>query len=287
VVGTAARRLYYWASQLPMVIPVAAVFLCSEEHVSRLLGVAILIYFGVMTALHRDVHTLMLSQVTLRQQNDLANARLSYEAAHDALTGLANRATFVDQVNGGFASTDGDSLIGILYIDRDRFKVVNNSLGHAAGDELLVSAALRMRDVLSDLDVLARFGGDEFTILLLDLESESAAITTATVSQQYSRNRSNCVVETSTCPQASVLPQRVLQPATHSRCSPTPMPRSTAQSRRVATASRSSTLSFVRRWSGASMMNNRCGERSTTARSWPGTNRSSTSPQDASLALKR
>ena len=179
VVGTAARRLYYWASQLPMVIPVAGLFLCSEEHVSRLLCVAILIYFGVMTALHRDVHTLMLSQVTLRQQNDLANARLSYEAAHDALTGLANRATFVDQLNGGFASTDGDSLIGILYIDRDRFKVVNNSLGHAAGDELLVSAALRMRDVLSDLDVLARFGGDEFTVLLRDLESEAAAVTTA------------------------------------------------------------------------------------------------------------
>jgi diguanylate cyclase (GGDEF)-like protein len=179
VVGAAARRIYYWASQLPMVIPPAIVFLRSDDQVTRLLGVAIIIYFGVMTLLHRDVHSLVLSELTLRQQNETAGERLAYQAQHDSLTGLANRATFIDRLDDAFATTHSHALVGILYIDIDRFKVVNDSLGHAAGDELLVSIASRMRGVVDEPALLARFGGDEFTVLITDLESESVAVQTA------------------------------------------------------------------------------------------------------------
>ena len=179
VVGAAARRLYYWSSQLPLVIPPAIVFLRSDDQITRLLGVAIVIYFGVMTVLHRDVHTLVLSELMLRQQNEEAREGLAYQAAHDSLTGLANRATFIERLNEAFATTNSHALVGILYIDLDRFKVVNDSLGHAAGDELLVSIASRMRGVINEPALLARFGGDEFTVLISDLESESEAVMTA------------------------------------------------------------------------------------------------------------
>ena len=179
VVGAAARRVDFWASQLPLVVPLVFVFLRSEEHVTRLLGVAIIIYFGVMAALHRDVHGLVLSELTLRQQKEVATVRLSYEASHDSLTGLTSRATFIDQLNDAFVDRDGRAIVGVVYIDLDRFKVVNDSLGHRAGDELLVEAASRMQGVIDGRGLLARFGGDEFTVLLRDMASESEALATA------------------------------------------------------------------------------------------------------------
>ena len=180
VVGAAARRVYYWASQIPMVLPPSIVFVRSDDHVTRMLGVAILIYFGVMTALHRDIHSLVLSELTLRQQNEAANARLSHQATHDSLTGLANRAAFTARLIDALAWTGNDAVVSVLYIDLDRFKVVNDSLGHAAGDELLVAVAARIHEVLDDRSLLARLGGDEFTVLLWDLESKSTAVTVAT-----------------------------------------------------------------------------------------------------------
>jgi diguanylate cyclase (GGDEF)-like protein len=179
VVGAAARRLYFWASQVPMIAPPAIVFVFSDDHVTRLLGLAIVIYFGVMSMLHRDVHGLVLSELTLRQQNELVNAQLRHQATHDALTGLANRAAFIGAVNDALATSPDGDVVGVLYIDIDRLKVVNDCLGHAAGDDLLVEVAARMHGVLDDRALLARFGGDEFTVLLRELESEAAAMATA------------------------------------------------------------------------------------------------------------
>ena len=92
--------------------------------------------------------------------------RLSHQATHDALTGLPNRAHFREMLDMALeASADNDSYVGVLFIDLDRFKVVNDSRGHAAGDQLLRLVAERLQNALRAGDLVARFGGDEFVIL--------------------------------------------------------------------------------------------------------------------------
>ncbi|MGI8738283.1 MAG: putative bifunctional diguanylate cyclase/phosphodiesterase [Gammaproteobacteria bacterium] len=98
-------------------------------------------------------------------QRDLeAQAR---QAFHDSLTGLPNRALFMDRLQHALARrTEENNHCALLFLDLDRFKVVNDSLGHEAGDQLLVEVGRRLRECLRPEDTLARLGGDEFTILL-------------------------------------------------------------------------------------------------------------------------
>jgi len=94
--------------------------------------------------------------------------QLRYQAYHDPLTGLANRSLFVERVAERLATTARDRTLVVLFLDLDDFKIVNDTLGHAAGDRLLVEVAERVRGVLRSDDVAARLGGDEFAILLDD-----------------------------------------------------------------------------------------------------------------------
>ena len=95
---------------------------------------------------------------------------LRHQAYHDPLTGLANRSLFTEQVNARLARPGPGLLPVVLFIDLDDFKVVNDSLGHVAGDRLLVAVADRVRNCVRSGDVAARLGGDEFAILLDDVE---------------------------------------------------------------------------------------------------------------------
>ena len=113
--------------------------------------------------------------LTVRDNQLLASALLArerelrHQAFHDGLTGLANRALFVDRVRHALTlhARDGRPL-SVCFLDLDGFKHVNDTLGHAAGDELLRQVAARFRGALATADTLARFGGDEFAVLLED-----------------------------------------------------------------------------------------------------------------------
>ncbi|WP_447844726.1 EAL domain-containing protein [Pseudomonas aeruginosa] len=105
-----------------------------------------------------------------------AQARLDYQAHHDPLTGLPNRLLFESRLNHALDEAREESRPGaVLFIDLDRFKHINDSLGHPIGDLLLKAIAERLRDQLRDVDTVARLGGDEFIILLPGLHQESDA----------------------------------------------------------------------------------------------------------------
>ena len=98
--------------------------------------------------------------------------QLTHQAFHDSLTGLANRALFRDRLGHAMARARGAGGYGVMFVDLDDFKTVNDSLGHAAGDELLREMTRRLRSCLRDGDTAARLGGDEFAVLLEDVEDD-------------------------------------------------------------------------------------------------------------------
>lgn len=111
----------------------------------------------------------ILCDITERKQIE---EKLSYEAQHDALTGLPNRAAFIRRVKQAIAASKEDEnyIFVVLFIDLDRFKIINDSLGHSIGDELLITVAKILTESVREQDFVARLGGDEFTILLDNVE---------------------------------------------------------------------------------------------------------------------
>lgn len=115
--------------------------------------------------------------VEVNGELEAANRSLAEQASHDALTGLANRLLFIEHLSTALARGRRDgTTTAVLFFDLDRFKVVNDSLGHAAGDALLRSVATRVGTELRDGDVLSRLGGDEFTVLLTGLQDAAEAV---------------------------------------------------------------------------------------------------------------
>jgi diguanylate cyclase (GGDEF)-like protein/PAS domain S-box-containing protein len=115
-----------------------------------------------------------------------SDARQQHDALHDPLTGLANRTLFLDRVQLTMARQQRHSELNfaVMFLDLDRFKAVNDNLGHASGDDLLVRMAARLRACFRPEDTVARFGGDEFAILLEDVTNISDVIRIAERAQR-------------------------------------------------------------------------------------------------------
>ncbi|WP_254565207.1 EAL domain-containing protein [Oscillatoria sp. HE19RPO] len=132
----------------------------------------------------RDVHDQLMyyeGSVVNITDRKWTEAQLRYNASHDALTGLWNRGFFMDRLVKAVsrAQSEADYEFAVLFMDLDDFKLVNDSLGHSVGDRLLMAIAGRLEECLGPKDTLARFGGDEFTLLLEDIPRVEDAIAVA------------------------------------------------------------------------------------------------------------
>jgi len=124
----------------------------------------------------RDITNHLITQSELVEQKNI----LSYQAHHDYLTSLPNRVLFNDRLEQAIEKSKRNNLqFALLFIDLDHFKEINDSLGHAVGDEILKIVTTRLRATVRDKDTVSRLGGDEFTIILEDLHETQGASTTA------------------------------------------------------------------------------------------------------------
>lgn len=132
---------------------------------------------GILGTFH-DITRLKQAEETLQRNNEELERRveertreLEFVANHDGLTGLANRGYFVKQLN-AVLNSNVDENIALMFLDLDNFKPVNDSGGHEVGDQLLVQVSSILRSVLGADDLVGRFGGDEFLVLMRDLDSQ-------------------------------------------------------------------------------------------------------------------
>ena len=128
----------------------------------------------VLTALANQTAA-TISGYRVHEELRAANAQLARMATHDDLTGLPNRMLLHQRLFSALQTADSDHPVGLLFIDVDHLKAVNDSLGHPAGDSLLIEAANRLSDAAGPTDTVARYGGDEFAVLLGSPVSEHSA----------------------------------------------------------------------------------------------------------------
>jgi diguanylate cyclase (GGDEF)-like protein/PAS domain S-box-containing protein len=137
------------------------------------------IWVGLTIATERDRAGRRIADVSVIEDISVrkrAEERVRYVATHDGLTGLPNRAMFSELLNHALESAKRrGTQVAVLFIDLDRFKIINDSLGHDAGDVLLREISARLRQCLRASDVVARLGGDEFVVLLQDIGAQDQA----------------------------------------------------------------------------------------------------------------
>ncbi|MDX1455288.1 MAG: EAL domain-containing protein [Gammaproteobacteria bacterium] len=151
----------------------ASVFETTMLHANGHDRVAVII---TISTLEQDGNLVSTGTVTDITEFKRIERQLRHNAAHDPLTGLPNRSHFLQRLSRTMSGQDGlANSYAVLFLDLDGFKVINDSLGHAAGDAVLIEIASRIRGCLNPWDTVSRHGGDEFTILLENVASPSSA----------------------------------------------------------------------------------------------------------------
>ncbi len=184
IYGAASRRSFF-AFQFPVVAMSAYGF----ERYSTTFTSALALIVGfsgiVSVVLLQQSSELVLSIVRLGDRNKTLMGELAHRADHDSLTGAATRLVFQERVRNDLVESRRGGLdTAVLFIDVDRFKTINDNHGHEFGDHLLIEVARRISTQLRPNDVLARFGGDEFTVLLSQLSTPNDAVAIAERIQQ-------------------------------------------------------------------------------------------------------
>jgi diguanylate cyclase (GGDEF)-like protein len=136
--------------------------------------------FALSATMNTMIESIRASKIALLEQHNqlrLQKNALQYQATHDALTGLANRVLFSERLEHAIKkSKERHSQMALLFIDLDHFKEINDSLGHEAGDEVLTGVTKRLHETIQNEEVLARFGGDEFTVIIEGLQKTEDAM---------------------------------------------------------------------------------------------------------------
>jgi diguanylate cyclase (GGDEF)-like protein len=172
-------RWAFPAFMLPALVPLVVVIFMQTTSVHPLVGAMLVVFMGVMLATLPVVHG-----------THVATLRARFET-NDALTGLPNRAMFNERLAQALARAERyRKQLAVLFIDLDRFKIINDTLGHAAGDVLLTQLAAQLRGCLREGDTIGRQGGDEFVVLIEDVSDPQHTSSVAkkileTVAQPY------------------------------------------------------------------------------------------------------
>ncbi|MFI5020898.1 MAG: diguanylate cyclase domain-containing protein [Alphaproteobacteria bacterium] len=180
---------------LPAVLPLAGAFIIQGTTISIAMGLMTAIYAGALALLGRDLNRSLVRNFRLHAEfksltgnleqeitrRKHAEVELAHLARHDALTGLANRATFFERLKLEIGRAKrGETRFAVHYIDLDHFKDVNDTYGHQMGDRLLALIAEQLEKNVRQIDLVARLGGDEFAILQDGIHNRSDAETLAT-----------------------------------------------------------------------------------------------------------
>jgi len=187
--GLALIKLWCWSALIPIIgtttASVTIIFLSptyspSDSWGGALVAVGALMYFSnIVEVMHRQRHNRDAFS-TARAEAEQRLRKLEHLARHDGLTGLLNRSAFDSKLRDALREHGPDSGVSaVLLVDLDRFKEINDTLGHEAGDAILVEQARRMTEIIHD-GTVARLGGDEFAILLTGLDRKDQATNVAT-----------------------------------------------------------------------------------------------------------
>lgn len=168
----------YMAFTVPMLSILFFSFIGYDDQISQfaamLIVVAYLYAHVAVVKFSDNFKTTMIEKERIREiQEELIQQKeiYNYQAHHDALTGLPNRALFNDRLEQAIKKSKRDGTkVALFFLDLDRFKEINDTLGHNVGDEILLNVANRLKAVMREGDTIARLGGDEFTVIMQDLK---------------------------------------------------------------------------------------------------------------------